>query len=384
MHTSNAWKAAAALVLHLLLASVFLIFETSCGTAPAPAQTSSTPPPVAPPTTPDPPSSPSPTPPPPPTPTPPPSPAPPPANSVQITSPKDGSQLASPFEFTFDWTGTYDHLNLYADGASIFRTSTPSLPASIFLPNGPHNLVLTAYDANGNAITQSTENVTVTDQTSPTSITNIQNMIGWAWCTAELNGHACASGRGNATSAMNSNQPQPSLSGSSAKFDIGGPSGYSNALWWKSLGGGTLLKVSTYSMDFYITDGKLPEALEFDVNQSFGGVRYTWGTECSYKDSKKWDVWDPSTLVWVATKVPCKPLSSQAWHHLEWKFERVNDQVHYISITLDGKTTPVDMYFDPQQGWNQEDLDIAFQMDGDFRQDPYSVWLDNVTLTTSY
>ena len=155
-------------------------------------------------------------------------------------------------------------------------------------------------------------------------------------------------------------------------------------MWWISLGGGTLLSQFTYDLDFYIDNASAPEALEFDVNQSFGGTRYTFGTECSYKNTHKWDVWDPVKEVWDTTSAPCPQVSSAQWHHLTWQFERVNGQVHYISVTVDGTTYPINVYLNPQPNWNLEDVDVAFQMDGDYKQTPYKVWLDNVTLTTSY
>ena len=42
----------------------------------------------------------------------------------------------------------------------------------------------------------------------------------------------------------------------------------------------------------------------------------------------------------------------------------------------------VDKYFNPQHGWHGNDANVAFQMDGDYRQDPYSVWLDNVSFSS--
>jgi hypothetical protein len=43
---------------------------------------------------------------------------------------------------------------------------------------------------------------------------------------------------------------------------------------------------------------------------------------------------------------------------------------------------PVDQYQSYQEVWDMEDINVAFQMDGDYAQQPYNVWLDNVTLTT--
>jgi hypothetical protein len=138
----------------------------------------------------------------------------------------------------------------------------------------------------------------------------------------------------------------------------------------------------TYDLFFFLDDPHAPEALEFDVNQSFGGTRYTWGSECSYKNTGKWDIWNPQAFRWVTTSVPCKAVSANAWHHLVWQLERINGQVHYISLSLDGNDFKIDQYFSPQSNWNVEETDVAFQLDGDFQQKPYKVWLDKVNLST--
>ena len=208
----------------------------------------------------------------------------------------------------------------------------------------------------------------------------IEEMPGWEWCTRRLDGHACASGRGNATSVKSGHQATPSLDGSSSKFSLGGDTGYSNALWWKSVSGGLDVTHFIYDVWFYIDNPKVAEALEFDVNQSFNGTRFVWGSECAFKDSHKWDIWDPKNSQWVPTRLPCPVFSANTWHHISWLLERVNHQVHYISLTVDGKTLPVNIYKDPEQNFNGTDINVAFQMDGDINQHRYNVWLDKVTL----
>lgn len=210
----------------------------------------------------------------------------------------------------------------------------------------------------------------------------VQSLPDWQWCTAQLNGHECASGLGNATSSMTPNQSDPSLSGNSSHFKIGGPTHYSNALWWKSLGVDTTSTHFVYDLYFYMKDPNFPEALEFDINQSMDGKRWTWGTECSYRDTGHWDIWNSETLKWEPTDVPCPVVSANEWHHLAWTVERVSGQAHYISVELDGKVTQVDKYYNPQLNYRGDGVNIAFQMDGDYRQDPYSVWLDNVSLSS--
>jgi hypothetical protein len=209
----------------------------------------------------------------------------------------------------------------------------------------------------------------------------MQALPDWQWCTAELNGKPCASGLGNATSSITQDQQTPSLSGKSSQFMLGGKTGYSNALWWRSFGPNSTSTHLVYDLYFYMDDPNLPEALEFDMNQSFGGVRYTWGTECSYRNTGHWDIWNPEAEHWETTSVPCPVVSAQTWHHLTWTVERVNDQVHYISVALDSNVSTVDKYYNPQPNYGGSDLNVAFQMDGDYRQDPYAVWLDNVSLS---
>ena len=60
--------------------------------------------------------------------------------------------------------------------------------------------------------------------------------------------------------------------------------------------------------------------------------------------------------------------------------ERANGKVHYIAVTLDGNRSPVNIYLDPQAPYGGSDISVAFQLDGDIGQNPYSVWLDKVTL----
>jgi hypothetical protein len=194
-------------------------------------------------------------------------------------------------------------------------------------------------------------------------------MGGWQWCTAKLHGHPCASGLGNAKSTMTPDQQTPSLSGSSSALWIGGPTKYSNALWWENLPSDSTSTHFTYDLYFYLEDATAPEALEFDVNQTINGTRWVFGTECSYRNTGDWQIWDSAAGRWFNTDVPCPQVSSNQWHHLVWQFERVKGQAHFISVTVDDTTSTVDKYFDPQQ-FGKEGISVAVQLDGDDRQTP--------------
>lgn len=210
---------------------------------------------------------------------------------------------------------------------------------------------------------------------------NIQQMSGWLWCTAKMNGHPCASGLGNADSSMTPNQQSPSLSGSSSVFWLGGPTHYSNALWWRELGPDSQPTHFTYDLYFNIDNAQAAEALEFDVNQTISGTRYVFGTECSYHNTGTWQIWDSKRGTWFKTDVPCPQVSSKEWHHLTWQFERTGGKAHFIGVTVDGQYTSVDKYFDPGQ-YGSDGTSVAFQLDGDYRQTPYKVWVDQMSLTS--
>ena len=158
-----------------------------------------------------------------------------------------------------------------------------------------------------------------------------------------------------------------------------GKTPYSNALWWKELGPDSRPTHFDYDLYFYLEDPSAPEALEFDVNQTIDGTRYVWGTECSYRNTGDLQIWDSAGGKWFNTDIPCPQVAAKQWHHLVWHIERIANQAHYIGVTLDDKYTVVDKYFDPQK-YGSDGISVAFQLDGNYRQTPYKVWLDNLSL----
>ena len=85
--------------------------------------------------------------------------------------------------------------------------------------------------------------------------------------------------------------------------------------------------------------------------------------------------------MWRPTSVPCNPFPANTWNHIIWNVERVGQQVHYISLTVNDQVYNLDIYYNNQPGWDLEEIDTAFQMDLDSNADPYNVWLDEVNLT---
>ena len=309
------------------------------------------------------------------------------AGSVCVSTPANGATVSSPTHVYAQTTlPNIDHMRIYIDGQAQYFTFYNTADALLWMSPGSHQLEVLATDKSGdNASTSFSVNVQSGD---PAPVTNIQQMPNWEPCSAKFPpghpraGQICAAGLGDAVSTMTENQSTPSVSGSggSAKFTMGGPTPYTNELYTKFLGGGANPTHFTYDLYFMVDQPDRPQALEFDVNQAFNDQRWVFGSECNFKGSGTWDVWD-GVKGWQPTSAPCTPFPANTWIHLVWQLERVGNQVHYISLTVAGQTYPLDLYYSNEPTWPMESIDVAFQMDGDYAQQPYTVWLDQVTLT---
>jgi hypothetical protein len=299
---------------------------------------------------------------------------------LAISSPSNGASVNSPVPIMATATppDPIYTVRLYVDGLAVLYTPKTNINQLIWMPNGQHTVEIVAEDTAGYIATTSMQ-VNVTGQ-QPGAM-NIQNSPQWVSCSAVLaSGATCAAGLGVASSSLSLDQSSPSLDGSAAQFSLAGQQPYSNELYWTPIGGGNSVSHFSYDLWFYVNNGDAPQSLEFDVNQAFGGTRWTWGTQCDFDQTHEWDIWDPLNEVWRPTSVPCNHFPSNTWVHLIWILERVGNQVHYISVNVADQDYTVDTYYTAQPNWYQEEIDIAFQMDGNYEQQPYSVWLDEVNL----
>ena len=198
----------------------------------------------------------------------------------------------------------------------------------------------------------------------------------WASCTT------CAGKNGSGPTATYSQTlfiASPSMTGAAAKFSLGGTKPYANALWWKQLGANSGATNFKYDVYFYLKNPSAAQALEFDVNQSVGGHKYIFGTECNIKGSHTWRVWSAATS-WVSTGIPCGVPAAYKWHHVTLQFKRANGRVNFVSVTMDGKTSYINRSYAPKSSGVNE-LNVAFQMDGNGTMVDYEAWLDRVSLT---
>lgn len=307
-----------------------------------------------------------------------------------LYSPTDGMTSGSPVHFvaTAISSAPIAAVRIYVDSKDVFTTNSGSFDTYVTLGAGSHYVVVQAWDTTGKLLQAppKTINVTGTSTTDPGStvptnaatISNIDQMSGWEHCTV------CAGPGGNGTAvpySMSQGISNPSMDGNAATFWLGGSTPYSAALWWKQLGANNNASHFLYDLYFYMKAPNYSQALEFDVNQSVGGKKYIFGTQCNYRGTGQWDVWDGVAQTWRTTGIACAVPSAYAWHHLIWEFSRDNSgHANFISVTLDGVKKYVNRtYSMGASGVNE--INVAFQMDGDYAEHAYQTWLDKVTLS---
>jgi hypothetical protein len=285
-------------------------------------------------------------------------------------------------------------MRIYVDNVSVYLISASKLDTLVTMSTGGHSIVVQAWDSTGAVfktplsltVSASAPSPTPTPTATPAPLpvppagavvkSNIDQMTGWESCTV------CAGANANgpvATYSMVENQASPSLDGASAKFSISGTTPYSDALWWKQLGAADTATHLKYDVAFYITNPGVAQALEFDNNQSNGVHKFIYGTQCNIKGGH-WDVWGNASGNWLSTGIACSAPTAFVWHHLTWEFQRTSTNVIFVGFTYDGVTHYVNRSY-PARSSTVHEMNVAFQMDGDFAMHAYSTWLDRVTLT---
>lgn len=311
------------------------------------------------------------------------------AYGVTVTSPTNGSTSGSPVHFVASAKSKYpiSAMRIYSDGKDVYNKYASSLDTYVSLSQGQHYVIVQAWDSTGAVFKSAPMTVSVSGTSSTvgtyipsgaTTFRTIEQMSGWEHCTT------CAGAWGSGPTAQYSmvqGVSNPSLDGKSAQFWIGGSTPYSNALWWKQLGGNNGARNFVYDLYFYIKDPQYAQALEFDVNHSAGGKKYIMGVQCNIKDARQWQVWDGIAQTWRNTGVACSAPPAYTWNHLVEEFKHDSyGNVTFVSITLNGQKHYINRTYGSLSSGVSE-VNVAFQMDGDYAQHDYSTWLDKVTLS---
>jgi len=322
-------------------------------------------------------------------------------SGVYITSPANNSTVGSPASFVATATTTCPQgvgaMGIYTAPYQLaYVVNGDSLNTTLSLSPGTYHAVVQEWDHCGGAATTP---VTINVSSSGKTFYNLQSSGGWnAYAQQPPTYGDCATctpaGPGT-TWAMYQGVNSPSLSGSSTQFNIGGEMVYTDVLWNNHLIGDfssqglpdsnhTLvpqLNTFTYDVYFYGNNLGASQALEFDINQFFNNTGFTWGHECRIAGGNEWDIWDNANYKWTPTGIACNPIEN-GWNHVTIVGSRTaNNQLLYQSITFNGVTNVLNWTLPPFPAPGWYGITINYQMDGNYEQSPYTVWVDKLNFT---
>lgn len=324
---------------------------------------------------------------------------------VTVSAPTNNSTVASTVQYVATATTSCSKgvsaMGIYTAPYQLaYVVNGANLNTTLTLNAGTYNTVVQEWDnCGGYAKTPIT--ITVGSGGSPTQHTfaNLhQQTSGWTGYALLPVSYAicssCSPSGPQATWKRTTGISSPSVSGSSTRHDLGGTTQYADILWNNHLIGDfssqglpdwnhTLVpSVHNFIYDvwFYATNITVSQALEFDINQFFGGKSFIWGHECRIAGGHEWDTWDNVKQVWVPSGVACNPINN-AWNHLVIQVSRTsNNQLLFQSITLNGNTATLNRLDNPTPTtWYG--ITINYQQDGNHAQQPYSIWLDKLNFT---
>ena len=209
--------------------------------------------------------------------------------------------------------------------------------------------------------------------------------------------------KGNPISEI-SNEASPSLDGLSLRCAILGGDFYSNVHCYRNLPQEPNSNLFLMSLSFYYRPqttfnnaGGVPsivQGLEFTMNKWQNGMRYEWALQWDNVDptapvsapAPKWRYWNPALpdpYKWVDAGL-ASGVSGVNWHTLILEGGIFNGEVHYRRFILDNTIIPLDKVVASAPAPGEPDkLAVAVQLDGNYRADPYEVFIDDVTLITA-
>jgi len=320
---------------------------------------------------------------------------------VFVTSPSNNSTVGSPANFVATSTTTCSlgvaSMGIYTGPNQLAYTVGGSkLNTSLSLSPGTYNTTVEEWDHCGGA---ATKQVTITVSGNGKTFSNIQSGGGWQGYAqqppsyGDCNG--CTPSGPGTTWAMYQGVKNPTLSGSSTQYNLGGTWAYTDALWNNHLIGDfssqglpdsshtivPTLHNFTYDVYFFGSNLGASQALEFDINQFFNNMGFTWGHECRVAGGNEWDIWDNAGAKWISTGIPCNPIEN-GWNHLTLQVARTSsNQLLYKSITFNGVTHVLNWTYYPFSAVGWYGVTVNYQMDGNYKQSPYTVYVDRLNFT---
>jgi hypothetical protein len=319
---------------------------------------------------------------------------------VSISSPATGSTVGNTVNFVANATTScaqgIGSMGIYPAPYNLAYVGGGSaLNHSLSLGNGTYSAVIVAWDRCGGASSAGVK-VTVTSSSGGgKTFYNLQHSGGWKGAGQGPPNFVDCSPCSKVAWSMAQGVKSPSLDGMATQYNIWGSGPYWDVLYNNHLiGDGSsqglpdsnhtiVPNVHNFTYDVYFFGSNLgaSQALEFDLNQFFGGMGFIWGHECRIAGGHAWDIWDNVSAHWISTGIPCNP-NNNAWNHLTIQVARTsNDQLLYKSITLNGVTHTLNWTYNHGSAPGWYGITVNYQMDGNDVQAPYSIYLDQLSFT---
>ena len=137
----------------------------------------------------------------------------------------------------------------------------------------------------------------------------------------------------------------------------------------------------TYDVYFWGSNLQSAQALEFDVNQFFNNMGFTWGHECRTGGGNEWDIWDNANAKWVSTGIACNPSTNQ-WNHLTHPGPAHHRQQVAVSVDHVQRCDPrAEQDLSTVLGSGMVRNHRQLPADGNYKQSPYTVYVDKLNFT---
>ncbi|MCU1285712.1 MAG: hypothetical protein JWO13_2062 [Acidobacteriales bacterium] len=322
---------------------------------------------------------------------------------VTVTSPANNSTVSTSTRVVASAVPTSSYrisaMQMYVNSTKVFQTLTASLDTTITLQAGSNRVQVKAWDTGGHyfekLLTLTANTTASTNPSGVTLVSNIDEKLNWFSCDSCAGANATGP---SSTYWMKQNQATPSLDGKSTQFFLGGTTPYANALWSQHVitdsAKTRAAKHFIYDIYMYYTNPSASQGLEFNVSQFFDDKAYIYGMQCNIR-SGSGPHWDISTvrdttqsptlgnMKWQNTGIACPAPPAYTWNHITMEVERTSDnKVHFISISINDKKSYLNLYAPMRiapTGWMG--VNVHYQMNGDYKQDDYSTWVDKFSVT---
>jgi hypothetical protein len=281
---------------------------------------------------------------------------------------------------------------IYVDDVAVYNQTTnvtDTLSQTVTLSNGRHILYARAWINGGSFGTSLTlliqvgpppksSSVLPIPPANATVLSEMQNTSAdWTDCSV------CANGLNDTTNfSMFPFQTQPSMSGSSLEFYVGG------LQWTNALFIDTMFETPAtthFLWDFWVYQDPASVANawtdEFDVWQVLSDKEFMIGSQCDFGDGY-WDTFDSDNNRWIENGIACPRWAANTWHHIQWYVERVNStQYRYDTLVVDGQGYGINQTYAANSITWPNAVGIQYQLDQSANGAPLYEWTDNVTLT---